>query len=97
MLLWLLLTAQLLAWLVARGGAARVAAFVALAAFGVANGARVADLLRDGRGSYQEAIRWMVTHTTGDTTLIASDHDFRNRLIVDQGKAADRRNRIFRY
>ena len=25
----------------------------------------------------------MVTHTTGDATLIASDHDFRNRLIVE--------------
>ena len=83
MLLWLLLTAQSLAWLVARGGGARIAAFVALAAFGVANATRVATLLRDGRGSYQEAIRWMVTHTTGDTTLIASDHDFRNRLVVE--------------
>jgi hypothetical protein len=83
MLLWLLLTAQLLAWLVARGGAARIVAFVALAAFGVANGARVADLLRDGRGAYQDAIRFMVTNTTGDTTLIASDHDFRNRLVVE--------------
>jgi hypothetical protein len=49
MLLWLLLLAQLLAWLVARGGPARIAALVALAVFGVANGARVADLLRDGR------------------------------------------------
>jgi len=83
MLLWLLLGAQLLAWLVARGGGARIAALVALAAFGVSNGARVATLLRDGRGSYQEALRWMVAHTTGDTTLIASDHDFRNRLIVE--------------
>jgi hypothetical protein len=35
------------------------------------------------RGAYQEAIRWMVTHTDGDTTLIASDHDFRNRLVVE--------------
>jgi len=83
MLLWLLVAAQLLAWLVARGGAARVAALVALAAFGVANGARVADLLRDGRGAYQDALRFMVTNTTGDTTLIASDHDFRNRLVVE--------------
>jgi len=83
MLLWLLVVAQLLTWLVARGGVARIAAFVALAVFGVANGARVADLLRDGRGAYQDAIRFMVTNTTGDTTFIASDHDFRNRLVVE--------------
>ena len=83
MLLWLLLLARLLAWLVTRGGAATVAAVVVLALFGVANGARVARLLHEGRGSYQEALRYMVAHTTGDTTAIASDHDFRNRLVVE--------------
>ena len=83
MVLWLLLFARLLAWLAARGGAPRAAALGGLVLFALANGARVADLLRDGRGHYQDAIRFMVAHTTGDVTAIASDHDFRNRLVVE--------------
>jgi hypothetical protein len=82
-LLWLLLLARVLAWLAAGGGAARVAAAAALAVFGLANGARVATLLEHGRGSYQAALRYMVAHTAGDVTAIASDHDFRNRLVVE--------------
>jgi hypothetical protein len=83
MLLWLLLLARVLAWLVARGGPARAAALLVLALFGVANGARIAGLLDRGRGDYQAALRYMVSHTTGDVTRIASDHDFRNRLVVE--------------
>ena len=83
MLLWLLLLAQVLAWLATRGGALRAAALIGLVLFALANGARVADLLRDGRGHYKDAIRYMVAHTTGDVTAIAGDHDFRNRLVVE--------------
>ena len=83
MLLWLLLVARLLAWLVARGGAARMAAVVGLVLFGLSNGARIVALIETGRGSYQAALRYMVAHTTGDVTAIASDHDFRNRLVVE--------------
>ena len=83
MILWLLLFARLLAWLATRGGGATILAVLALALFGLGNGARVARLLQDGRGNYQAALRYMVAHTTGDVTAIASDHDFRNRLVVE--------------
>src|SRR5262249_49088009 len=81
--LLLLLAARVLAWATTRGAAARVAACGLLVAFVVANGTRVAWLLRDGRGSYREAIAYMVRHTAADEVSVASDHDFRNRLVVE--------------
>jgi hypothetical protein len=83
MVLWLVLFAWVVAWLLAGGGGLRIAGAGLLVAFSLANGARVAGLLEHGRGGYQAALRWMVAHTTGDVTAIASDHDFRNRLVVE--------------
>ncbi|MGH7894463.1 MAG: hypothetical protein ACREQL_07330, partial [Candidatus Binatia bacterium] len=81
--LLLLLTACLLAWATTRGPGARVAVAIVLVAFLASNGARIEWLLRDGRGAYQEALQYMLRHTSGDVMTVASDHDFRNRLIVE--------------
>ncbi len=80
---WLLLLAQLLGWLWTRDLASRAVVAAVLAAFLAGNGARIAWLLRDGRGAYQEALGYMVRHTAGDTLVVTSDHDFRNRLVIE--------------
>jgi len=81
--LLLLLVARLLAWATTRGSGARVAVAIVLVAFLAGNGARIEWLLRDGRGAYQEALQYMLRHTGGDVMTVTSDHDFRNRLIVE--------------
>ena len=42
-----------------------------------------ADLLRHGRGQYVDAMKHMVENTPDDVVTIGSDHDFRNRAMVD--------------
>lgn len=41
------------------------------------------ELARYGRGGYSTAMKSIARQTTGDTITIGSDHDFRNRMIVD--------------
>ncbi|HXJ33790.1 MAG TPA: hypothetical protein VMS22_07080 [Candidatus Eisenbacteria bacterium] len=81
--LWLLVFAQLLTALWTRGIVPRILAAAMLAAFLAGNGARIAWLLRDGRGAYQEALAYMVRHTPDDALAVGSDHDFRNRLVIE--------------
>jgi hypothetical protein len=80
--LWLVLVARLLAAATVLGPGPRIAAALAGALFVAANGSHVAWLLRDGRGAYVDALRWVDQHTTDAAATIESDHDFRNRLVV---------------
>jgi len=82
-MLWLLLAARPLAWLTTRGPVARAAVAVTLAAFLLGNALRLVPLLRYGRGSYRDALRYMVSHTPGDNVRVTSDYDFRNRMMVE--------------
>jgi hypothetical protein len=77
----LLMSARALAALSRTGRAGRFASGFILFVFFCGNASRTADLLRYGRGQYREAIRDM-TAGSGDTT-VSSDHDFRNRTILD--------------
>jgi hypothetical protein len=65
-----------------RGGLRRAAVFAALAAFSAGNAYRVALLYRDGRGDYRAAVRFLAEHDPSPAIRIASDHDFRNRLML---------------
>jgi hypothetical protein len=83
MTIWLLLAGRLLAWLASRGRTARFVAAATLALFLVANAVRTVPLLRYGRGSYRDALRYMASHTAGDSVLVTSDHDTRNRIVIE--------------
>jgi uncharacterized membrane protein len=73
----LLLAADVLAALFARGGAARVWAIALLAAYLAANGAHTLTLLQRGRGHFRDAVRLIAAQTKGPVATIAGDHDFR--------------------
>ncbi len=49
-------------------------------AFG--NGWHIAELCRSGRGRYTAALRDMAARTSGPALLIASDHDFRQPVLL---------------
>src|SRR5262249_21003429 len=81
--LWLLLAARLLAWSATRSVAGRAIALLALAPFVAGNASRSAWLVHDGRGAYAEALGDMAARTSDDAVTIESDHDFRNRLVIE--------------
>jgi hypothetical protein len=61
----------------------KVLAGMLTVAFLAGNGWHDARLLRWGRGDYWECVRFMADNTSGDTVTVGSDHDFRNRWVVD--------------
>ena len=80
--LWLVLAARLLGSLATRGRAA-IACAAILAAFVIGNAVRVEQLLRDQRGHYRAALRYIADHTVASGTItVASDHGFRNGALV---------------
>jgi hypothetical protein len=74
------------AWLARTLGAPermrRAAALVAVAAFAAGNAYRIVLLARDGRGDYRAAVRFLAEHEPAAEIRIGSDHDFRNRLLL---------------
>jgi len=54
-------------------------------------------LMRFGRGQYAEALRFIAAQPDGRTVLIGSDHDFRNRVLVDFYAARLDRGASLRY
>ena len=83
MTLWLLLAGRLLARLASRGGLAKAVVAATLAAFLVANAVRTVPLLRNGRGSFREALRYMESRTSGDGVRVIGDQDTRNGILVE--------------
>lgn len=73
-------------WTASRTG--RLLAGVLLGAFLVGNGVHVARLLRDGRGQYQAALRYIGEHTPAGPITVSSDSDFRNFIVMEYYKAA---------
>ena len=61
---------------------------VLLAAFLVGNGVHVTRLIRDGRGHYQAALRYIGEQTPAGPILVASDSDFRNFSVMDYYRSA---------
>lgn len=78
----LLLLADLLALGLRRGGVARGAAVAALALFLGGNAVHTAAFLEHGRGGFSEAVRTMAEQS-GPTFRVGSDHDFRNRVVLE--------------
>ena len=60
----------------------RIAASLLLVGYAACNLRPVVKLIREGRGQYSTAMRWMAEHTAGPAVTVSSDHDFRNWLLV---------------
>ena len=78
----LLLAADLLAEAWRRGGRLRALGAALLALYLIGHAAHVAAFLRHGRGGYREALLWMARESPGPSIRVASDHDFRNGLVL---------------
>lgn len=79
----LLLAAGSLARLFRGGAAAKTAGAVLTSLFLLGNALRVGTLATAGRGHYLEAVQRMARDTPGDVVTVGSDHDFRNRMVLD--------------
>jgi hypothetical protein len=66
-----------------RGGMRQAAGALALTGILAGNMSLVARLQRDGRGAYREALAFIAACTPGDPISLASDHDFRNGVLID--------------
>lgn len=81
MLFLQLLCSWFLGWLWKRPQG-RVAYLVLLALILAGNAVLNAQLLTYGRGGYGAAVRYMLDQTFGEKVAVASDHDFRNRMVL---------------
>jgi len=78
-----LLLSRLLASLYRCGPVGRVVYVAVMLAIMSGGGVYTADLLKHGRGHYVDALTYMVENTPGNVVTIGSDHDFRNKTILD--------------
>jgi hypothetical protein len=78
----LLLLAEGLAKLVCAGRLARVGGLALLLGMLAGNAIHLAEQFRAGRGQYSRAVAFLAAETNQPTITVASDHDFRNRLVL---------------
>jgi hypothetical protein len=71
-----------------RGAAGKRICGLLLGVYLAANGWHIAELLKYGRGHYEEAIRYMAGHSHGPLITIDSDNDFQVPLMLDYYAAA---------
>jgi len=69
------------------GRIGRMTGGVLLAGFLVGNGMHAARLLRDGRGQYQAALRYIAERTPTSAITVSSDSDFRNFGVMEYYKS----------
>lgn len=95
MLFLQLLISWFLGWIYQRPYG-KVAYLLILAAILGGNAFLTVRLLKYGRGDYQAAVHYMLEQTSGQQVLVASDHDFRNKMMLafyfSRAGAADRAN-----
>ncbi|MFI5348478.1 MAG: hypothetical protein ACHQ2Z_02955 [Elusimicrobiota bacterium] len=79
----LMVVARGLKHLYSEGGAKRALAVVLAVLFVIGNSVRVRALATQGRGHYLEAVLRMAEDTPNDVITVASDHDNRNRRMLE--------------
>jgi hypothetical protein len=79
----LVLSSRTLTRMVRSGGASRMVAVVMLAFFVSGSAAGERSLATAGRGHYLDALDRMARDTAGSVVSVGSDHDFRNKVMVD--------------
>ena len=77
-----LLTGSVLASLCRKSSLGKILSVLFLVVFTIVNMQKTADLLKIGRGKYSEAILYMAEHTSGDEIVVASDNDYRNKIVL---------------
>lgn len=77
-----LLAAHALSGLYRIKGLGKPVFFVVMVVFCALNIKSDFDLVKYGRGSYSEALEYMVKETAGPEVIVAGDHDFRNKLVL---------------
>jgi hypothetical protein len=83
--------------LLRRGTAGVFIGLTLLAFFVAGNAVNTVNLLRFGRGQYLAALHFMATHSNSREVVITSDHDFRNRMLVNYYKRYFERPDQIRY
>ena len=77
-----LLTGSVLASLCRKSSQGKILYVLFLFVFTIFNMQKTADLLKIGRGKYSEAISYMAENTSGNEIVVASDHDYRNKIVL---------------
>ena len=77
-----LLPGSVLASLCRKSSLGKILAVLFLVVFTTVNVQKTADLLKIGRGKYSEAILYMAEHTSGNEIVVASDNDYRNKIVL---------------
>lgn len=77
-----LLISSVLASLYRNSSLGKILYVLFLLVFIIVNMQKTADLLKIGRGKYFEAISYMAENTSGDEIVVASDHDYRNKIVL---------------
>jgi hypothetical protein len=80
---FLMLTAEGLADMANRNRAGDALAATLVMGYLIAQSIAIADFAQYGRGRYLSAMQEMTRATAGDRVTIASDHDFRNAVLLD--------------
>ena len=78
----LLLCADLAAAGLRAGGWRRAVAATSVLLFALGNASHWRAFTQLGRGGFRACVETMARETTGDVIAVASDHDFRNRLVL---------------
>jgi hypothetical protein len=79
---FLLLLGDLLSRWARRGRRGRLAWIAVLLAIGVGNGVQTARFLEHSRGHYLDGLRYMVDQTEAAVVSVASDHPYRNPVVM---------------
>lgn len=79
----LALASRTLARMLRSGGASRIVGVVMLALFVSGNAVGARALATAGRGHYLDALDRMARDTKGPAVAVGSDHDFRNKVMVE--------------
>ena len=82
----LLLLARRITSIAERGRGGTMVAFLLVGLFCVGNASHIHPFLRHGRGHYGDALRYVTENSREATIKVASDHDFRNRMVVNYHK-----------
>ena len=80
---FVLLLAYVLARTMRAGRIGAIMSVIAIASLMISNGEHTGRLIREGRGHYLEALTFIRDHTSDPSISVTSDHDFRNRLLLE--------------
>lgn len=79
---------QLARW-IQTGRRGQVVTASLLTAYVACNAAQITRLIGTGRGQFSATVRWMAEHSPQHRVVVASNHDFRNKMLIEFYAARD--------